>query len=62
MKEDSAMSGIPNERERAVLRPSRATLFLRTFLPYQLYRFAWINVMMMIMIGKSHPHPGGERR
>jgi hypothetical protein len=56
------MSDIPSERERAVLRPSRMTLFLRTFLPYQLYRFAWINVMMLIMIGKSHPHPGGERR
>lgn len=56
------MSGIPGERERSVLRPSRATLFLRTFPPYQLYRFAWINLRMLKMIGKSHPRPGGGPR
>jgi hypothetical protein len=54
------MSGIPNERERSVLRPSRMTLFLRTFLPYQAYRFAWINLRMLKMIEKSHPRPDGK--
>jgi len=55
------MSDIPNERERSVLRPSRRTAFLRTFLPYQLYRFAWINLMMLRMIGKSHPRAENQR-
>ena len=56
------MSGIPDERERSVLRPSRTTLFLRTFLPYQVYRFAWINLRMLTMIGKSHPRPDGGKK
>ncbi len=57
MREEKAM----NERSdatRGTLRPSAATLFLRNFLPYQLYRFAWINLRMLAMIYKSHPRPG----
>jgi hypothetical protein len=56
------MSDIPSERERAVLRPSRLTLYLRTFVPYQLYRFAWINLKMLAMIRKSHPRVDQNRR
>ena len=46
--------------------PSTVTLFFRTFLPWQLVRFAWINVKMIRMIGKAHSHralppPPGQR-
>lgn len=34
--------------------PNAKTKFFRTFLPWQLVRFLWINVRMMIMIFKSH--------
>jgi hypothetical protein len=34
--------------------PTRFTLFLRTFLPWQLWRFARINLKMLRIIGKSH--------
>lgn len=56
------MSDTPDARERSVLRPSRTTLFFRTFLPYQVYRFAWINLRMLTMIAKSHPRPDGEKK
>lgn len=36
--------------------PTRGTLFLRTFLPWQLIRFLWINVKMLGMIRRAHPH------
>jgi hypothetical protein len=35
--------------------PTRATLFLRRFLPWQLVRFAWINLKMLQAIRLSHP-------
>ena len=39
-------------------KPTRATLFLRTFLPWQLVRFIWINLKMAIIIRRSHhSHP-----
>lgn len=44
----------PYEREFFVPTPSRATLFLRTFLPWQLVRFACINLKMIRMIGIGH--------
>jgi len=34
--------------------PTRWTLFLRTFVPWQLFRFAWINLKMVDMIRISH--------
>ncbi len=34
--------------------PSRGTLFWRTFLPWQLLRFAVVNLLMIKMIFKSH--------
>lgn len=34
--------------------PTRLTRALRTFLPWQLWRFAVINIRMLRMIAKSH--------
>jgi hypothetical protein len=34
-------------------RPTRLTLFLRTFLPWQLVRFAVINLRMLRMLRRS---------
>lgn len=48
---------MPSELERAVIKPTRLVLFARRFAPYQLYRFVWINLRMLAMIRKSHPHP-----
>ncbi len=44
----------PYSREFFAPRPSPATLFFRTFLPWQLVRFVWINLKMIRMIGKAH--------
>jgi hypothetical protein len=35
-------------------RPTRSTLFMRTFLPWQLWRFAVINLKMIGIIRRSH--------
>jgi hypothetical protein len=35
-------------------RPTRTTVFLRTFLPWQFVRFLWINLKMVIIIRRSH--------
>ncbi len=35
-------------------KPTRWTLFLRTFLPYQVWRFLRINLKMIAIIGRSH--------
>jgi hypothetical protein len=37
-----------------VTRPTRRTLFLRTFVPWQLWRFVAINVKMIGIIRRSH--------
>ena len=34
--------------------PTRLTVALRTFIPWQLWRFVAINVRMLRMIAKSH--------
>jgi hypothetical protein len=34
--------------------PSPRTVFFRTFLPWQLVRFAWINLKMLRMISIGH--------
>ncbi len=34
--------------------PTRATVFLRTFVPWQIIRFAVINVKMLRLIMRSH--------
>jgi hypothetical protein len=35
-------------------KPTRWTLFLRTFLPWQMWRFVLINVKMIGIIRRSH--------
>lgn len=35
-------------------KPTRRTQFLRTFVPWQMVRFAWINLKMMKIIHRSH--------
>ena len=35
-------------------RPTPFTVFLRTFIPWQMLRFAVINLKMLTLIGKSH--------
>jgi hypothetical protein len=42
------------ERERDAMKPGRWVLFFRTFLPYQLWRFVWINLRMIRMTRMSH--------
>jgi hypothetical protein len=43
-----------DEKTQYVMKPTRWTLFLRTFLPWQLWRFAAINVKMLGIIRRSH--------
>ncbi|MCI0548488.1 MAG: hypothetical protein L0027_14530 [Candidatus Rokubacteria bacterium] len=54
-------AGGPLEREPARLterfyatRPTAWVLFLRTFLPWQLWRFVVINLKMLRIIARSH--------
>ena len=35
-------------------KPTRFTVFLRTFLPWQIWRFIRINLMMLVIIRRSH--------
>jgi len=35
-------------------KPTRTTVFLRTFLPWQIVRFVWINLKMLVIIRRSH--------
>ena len=39
-------------------KPTRFVRFMRTFIPWQLIRFAWINLKMLEIIRTSH----GNRR
>lgn len=44
--------------------PTRWTVFLRTFIPYQIIRFAMINLKMLRIIQishASHPRRGSPR-
>lgn len=34
--------------------PTPRTVWMRTFLPWQLLRFVWLNVRMLRMVGKAH--------
>ena len=39
-------------------KPTPGTVFLRTFLPWQLWRFAMINLKMISIIRRSHASQG----
>ncbi len=41
-------------RALAFVRPTRWTVFWRTFVPWQLIRFVLINLKISVMILKSH--------
>ena len=43
-----------DEQSSYVTKPTRRTLFFRTFLPWQLWRFAAINLKMIGIIRRSH--------
>lgn len=36
--------------------PTRTTIYLRGFLPYQAYRFALVNLKMLKIVRRSHTH------
>jgi hypothetical protein len=42
-----------DEKTRNVTKPTRWTVFLRTFLPWQLWRFVAINLKMLGIIRRS---------
>lgn len=43
-----------DEKTLYVTKPTRSTLFLRTFVPFQLWRFVVINLKMVGIIRRSH--------
>ena len=43
-----------HEKLAYVTTPTRLTVFMRTFLPWQLWRFAVINLKMIEIIARSH--------
>ncbi len=45
---------MPHMSHPQISRPTRRTLFLRTFLPWQLWRFVRINLKMLGIIRSSH--------
>jgi len=45
---------VPDERARFATRPTGFTCFMRVFFPYQLWRFAMINLKMMRVIRRGH--------
>ena len=58
MSDSSAPSPAPARRASATVPvPTRGTLFLRTFLPWQVWRFISINLRMIAMIRRSHNPP-----
>lgn len=42
------------KEKKYYLRPSKLTIFLRSFIPWQIYRFIVINLKMLKMMLKSH--------
>jgi hypothetical protein len=48
------VTAVDDEKAVYVMKPTRRTLFLRTFVPWQLWRFAAINLKMIGIIRRSH--------
>ena len=44
----------PDDAWSSATKPTRSTLFWRTFLPWQAWRFVWINVKMIEIILRGH--------
>jgi hypothetical protein len=49
-----------DDKTRYVTKPTRFTVFLRTFVPWQLWRFAAINIKMIDIIRRSHKSAGHQ--
>jgi len=49
-----------DDKTRYVTKPTRFTVFLRTFLPWQLWRFAAINMKMIDIIRRGHRANDGK--
>ncbi len=47
-----------DEKLRYVTKPTRFTVFLRTFVPWQLWRFVVINLKMLDIIRRGHRATG----
>ncbi|MGC8473971.1 MAG: hypothetical protein ACP5PW_06145 [Candidatus Dormibacteria bacterium] len=45
---------VPDEEATYVTTPTRWTVFLRTFLPWQAWRFLRINLKMLGMVRRHH--------
>jgi len=48
------MSHISELKQFYATKPTRTTVFMRTFVPWQMWRFAVINLRMLRMIRLSH--------
>ncbi|MDO9182643.1 MAG: hypothetical protein Q7U04_09555 [Bacteriovorax sp.] len=42
------------KEKKYYLRPNKSTVFMRSFIPWQIYRFIVINIKMLKMMFKSH--------
>ena len=47
-------SDVTATKQFYVTRPTKTTVFMRTFLPWQLWRFVVINLKMVGVIRRSH--------
>jgi hypothetical protein len=45
---------VPDEESTYVTTPTHWTVFLRTFLPWQVWRFLRINLKMLGMVRRHH--------
>ncbi len=52
--EESAIAKAHSKPWFYATKPTRWTVFLRTFLPWQMWRFVWINLKMVGIIRRSH--------
>lgn len=53
MTERGTMTDPVSSTARAPM-PTARTVWLRTFLPWQLIRFVWLNIRMIRMVGRAH--------
>lgn len=54
------MIEMDDDKLQYVTKPTRWTLFLRTFLPFQAWRFAVINMKMVSIIRRSRRTHGAR--
>ena len=54
MTQEDTPPHVAETKQFYVTKPTRATVFMRTFVPWQLWRFVVINLKMIGMIRLSH--------